>query len=95
MIASKTKDFSDGKSLISDYVTEEEIYACTSCNACVEACPINISPVEIIIDLRRYLVMEKGISPREWTVMFSNTENNYAPWAFNPEDRSKWTNELG
>ncbi len=95
MMTGESKDFSDGKSLLSDYITEEEIHACTTCNACAEACPINISPVEIIIDLRRYLVMEKGISPREWTVMFSNTENNYATWAFNPEERSKWTNELG
>lgn len=91
MIDSGNKDFSDGKSLLSDYITEEEIYACTTCNACVEACPINISPVEIILDLRRYLVMEKGVSPREWTLMFSNTENNYAPWAFNPEQRAEWT----
>lgn len=91
IIVSGTKDFSDGRSLLSDYITEEEIYACTTCNACVEACPINISPVEIILDLRRYLVMEKGVSPREWTIMYTNIENNFAPWAFNPAQRGVWT----
>jgi heterodisulfide reductase subunit C len=80
----------DGKSLLFDYITEEELRACTTCNACVEECPVSISPVDIIVQLRRYLVMEKSSAPQEWTMMFSNIENNFAPWKFSPTDRSKW-----
>jgi heterodisulfide reductase subunit C len=80
----------DGKSLLFDYITEEELRACTTCNACVEECPVSISPVDIIVQLRRYLVMEKSSAPQEWTMMFGNIENNFAPWKFSPTDRSKW-----
>lgn len=86
----KGMDIQDGKSLLYDYITEEELRACTTCNACVEECPVSISPVDIIIQLRRYLVMEKSTAPQEWTMMFGNMENNFAPWKFSPNDRSKW-----
>ncbi len=86
----KGMDIQDGKSLLNDYITEEELRACTTCNACVEECPVSISPVDIIIQLRRYLVMEKSTAPQEWTMMFGNIENNFAPWKFSPDDRSKW-----
>jgi ferredoxin len=82
----------DGKSLLRDYITEEEIWACTSCNACTEACPVNINPLEIIVDLRRYLIMEESKSPESITVMFNNIENNGAPWAFAATDRANWRN---
>lgn len=87
------KDFEDGKSLIGDYITEEEIWACTSCNACVQECPVNIDPLEIIIDLRRYLVMEESKLPSELATMNTNIENNQAPWQFSPADRFNWVNE--
>lgn len=87
------KDFKDDKSLLRDYITEEEIWACTSCNACVESCPINIDPLSIIIDLRRYLVMEESKAPTELTGMFSNIENNGAPWQFAQADRLNWKDE--
>lgn len=86
-------DFDDGKSLLGDYISEEELWACTTCNACVEECPINISPLEIIIDLRRYLVMEESKSPTELNGMYTNIENNGAPWAFSQADRLKWVEE--
>ncbi len=82
----------DGKSLIRDYITEEELWACTSCNACTESCPVNINPLEIIVDLRRYLIMEESKSPDSITVMFNNIENNGAPWAFAASDRDNWRN---
>jgi heterodisulfide reductase subunit C len=87
------KDFNDGKSLLYDYVTEEEIWACTTCNACVQECPVMISPLEIIIDLRRYLVMEESKIPSELVTMNTNIENNQAPWQFSPTDRLKWKEE--
>jgi heterodisulfide reductase subunit C len=80
----------DSKSLIRDYISEEEIWACTTCNACTEACPVNINPMEIIVDLRRYLIMEESKSPESITVMFNNIENNGAPWAMSPADRGNW-----
>lgn len=86
-------DADDGKALLGDYITEEEIWACTSCNACVEACPVNIDPLSIIVDLRRYLVMEQSKVPTELAGMFSNIENNGAPWQFSPADRLKWAEE--
>ncbi len=86
-------DFEDGKSLLFDYISEEEIWACTSCNACVEECPINIDPLSIIIDLRRYLVMEESKMPTEIAGMTTNIENNGAPWQFSPSDRLNWANE--
>jgi Fe-S oxidoreductase len=74
-----------------NYITEEEIRACTTCQACVEACPVSISPLDIIVQLRRYQAMEESNVPQEWTAMFSNTENNFAPWKFSPDDRDAWT----
>lgn len=83
----------DGKSLLGDYITQEEIWACTSCNACVQACPVNIDPLEIIMDLRRYLVMEESKMPSELATMNTNIENNQAPWQFSPSDRLNWKDE--
>jgi len=87
------KEYSDGKSLLGDYITEEEIWACTSCNACVQECPVNIDPLSIIIDLRRFLVMEESKMPTELTGMLTNIENNGAPWQFSQNDRLNWANE--
>ncbi|MBS1948597.1 MAG: (Fe-S)-binding protein [Bacteroidetes bacterium] len=79
----------DGKNLL-NYISVEELRACTSCNACVEECPVSISPLEIIFEMRRALVMEDSNAPQEWNAMFSNIENNFAPWKFSPEDRDGW-----
>lgn len=87
-------DFDDGKTLMGDYISEEEILACTTCNACVEECPINISPLDIILQLRRYKVMEEAQAPASWNGMFSNLENNMAPWKFSPSDRFNWVDGL-
>ncbi len=84
----------DGKSLLGDYITKEEINACTSCNACAEACPILINPLEIILELRRYTAMEESGSPASWNSMFQNIETNFAPWKFPASDRFNWANEL-
>ncbi len=83
----------DGKSLLGDYISPEEVWACTSCNACVEACPINIDPLSIIVDLRRNLVMEDAAMPSELAGMLTNIENNGAPWQFAQSDRLNWLNE--
>jgi heterodisulfide reductase subunit C len=83
----------DGKSLLHDYISVEELRACTTCNACVEECPVSISPLDIILELRRSLVMEESNAPAEWNGMFSNIENNFAPWKFAPDDRDAWTNQ--
>ena len=85
--------FPDNKSLLNDYITPEELWACTSCNACVEECPVNISPLSIIIDMRRYLVMEQSAAPMPINNMMSNIENNGAPWQYNQQDRLNWKNE--
>lgn len=85
----------DGRSLLRDHISEEELRACTTCNACVEECPVSIRPVDIILEMRRYLVMEESNAPAEWTMMFGNVENNFAPWKFSPEDRDQWTKEVG
>lgn len=83
----------DGKQLLGDYITSEELWACTSCNACVESCPIGIDPLSIIMDMRQYLVMEQSAAPSDLNNMMSNIENNGAPWPFNKQDRLLWTNE--
>jgi heterodisulfide reductase subunit C len=83
----------DGKQLLDDYITREELWACTSCNACAEACPVSISPLSIILDMRRYLVMEQSAAPTELNNMMTNIENNGAPWPYNQMDRLNWKNE--
>ncbi len=83
----------DGKGLLDTYITREEIWACTSCNACVEQCPVNINPLEIIIGLRQYAVMEESQAPSSINNMFSNLENNGAPWKYSQADRANWTNQ--
>jgi len=83
----------DGKTLLNDYITKEEINACTSCNACVEACPVLINPLEIILELRRYVAMEESGSPASWNSMFQNVETNFAPWKFSPSDRFNWASQ--
>ena len=80
----------DGKTLLNDYITKEELWACTSCNACVQECPISIDPLSIILDMRRYLVMEESSAPLELNNMMSNIENNGAPWPYNQMDRLNW-----
>jgi ferredoxin len=84
----------DGKSLLGDYITTEEIWACNTCQACVQECPVNINPLEIIMELRRYILMEESKNPGSWTTMFSNLENNGAPWQFSPSDRARWAKEI-
>jgi len=81
----------DGKQLINDYISVEELRACTTCNACVQECPVSISPLDIIMELRRSLIMEDSNAPQEWNGMFSNIENNFAPWKLSPDDRDAWT----
>jgi heterodisulfide reductase subunit C len=83
----------DNKSLLNDYITPEELWACTSCNACVEECPVNISPLSIIMDMRRYLVMEQSAAPQSLNAMMTNIENNGAPWQYNQMDRLNWKDE--
>ncbi len=90
----KNKDYTDNKSLIRDYISEEELWACTTCNACAKECPININHPTLIVDMRRYLVMEEGSAPGELKTVFSNIENNGAPWQFSPEDRLLWAKDL-
>lgn len=87
------KGATDDKKLLGDYISSEELWACTSCNACVETCPISIDPLSIIIDMRRYLVMEQSAAPAELNAMMTNIETNGAPWPFNQLDRANWSNE--
>lgn len=88
------KEFKDdGKTLLHQYISVEELRACTTCNACVQECPVSISPLEIIIELRRSLIMEESNAPAEWNAMNSNIENNFAPWKFNPDERDAWMHE--
>lgn len=88
----KLKD--DGKSLLGDYIQTEELRACTTCQACVQACPILINPLDIILQLRRYQAMEESNAPAAWNAMFQNVENNQAPWKFSPGDRFNWAEQL-
>lgn len=83
----------DGKKLIDDHITREELRACTTCNACVEACPVLIDPLSIIMELRRYMIMEESSAPQEWNLMMQNIENNAAPWQYNQADRLNWAND--
>ncbi|WP_138433402.1 (Fe-S)-binding protein [Winogradskyella algicola] len=83
----------DGKQLLGDYITNEELWACTTCNACVEECPVSINPLSIILDMRRYLVMEQSAAPMELNNMMTNIENNGAPWPYNQMDRLNWAKE--
>jgi len=82
------------KTLLGDYITKEEINACTNCNACVEACPVMINPLDIIMQLRRYVAMEESAAPPAWNAMFQNVETNFAPWKFAPTDRFNWASEM-
>ena len=91
--ANKGEFKDDGKQLLDDYITREELWACTSCNACVEACPVSIDPLSIIIDMSRYLVMEQSAAPTELNNMMTNIENNGAPWPYNQMDRLNWKDE--
>lgn len=93
-LAQKGSGLNDGRSLLGDYITREEINACTSCNACFEACPVMINPLEIILELRRYVAMEESGSPASWNTMFQNIETNFAPWKFSPSDRFNWADEI-
>jgi heterodisulfide reductase subunit C/nitrate reductase gamma subunit len=88
------KEYTDNKSLMRDYITEEELWACTTCNACAQECPININHPSIIVDMRRYLVMEEASAPGELKSMFNYIENNGAPWQFSAEDRLLWAKDL-
>src|SRR5690606_21808506 len=83
----------DGKQLLDDYISREEIWACTTCNACVEACPVSIDPLSIIMELRQYLVIEQSAAPNELNIAMSNIENNGAPWPYNQMDRLNWKEE--
>jgi heterodisulfide reductase subunit C len=93
IIDEKGKWEDDGKKLVHDYISAEELWACTTCNACTQACPVNIDPLSIIVDLRRYLVMEESAAPQELNLMMANIENNSAPWQFNQQDRLNWAKD--
>ena len=84
----------DGKSLLHDYITAEELWACTSCQACVQVCPVLIHPLHIINQLKRYMALEESKQPAEWNGMYSNIENNFAPWKFSPDERDRWAEEM-
>jgi heterodisulfide reductase subunit C len=87
------ENYEDGRSLF-DYISNEELHACTNCNACVEACPVLINPLDIIQEMRRNLILEQSVSPDSWNAMFNTVENNGAAWAFSSDERAKWANEF-
>ncbi|TLV00143.1 (Fe-S)-binding protein [Dyadobacter luticola] len=94
MLANKGEFVDDGKQLIGDYILEEEILACTTCNACVQECPVLINPMDIILQLRRHNIMDESKAPNSWNMMFQNLETNQAPWKFSPGDRLNWAQKL-
>ncbi len=94
-LVNEGRDYDDGKALVRNYISEEELWACTTCNACAQECPININHPTLIVDMRRYLFMEESAAPGELNTMFTNVENNGAPWQYAPEDRLKWAEEAG
>jgi heterodisulfide reductase subunit C len=89
----KGEEINEDNKLLGNYITPEELWACTSCNACVEECPVNINPLSIITDMRRYMVMEESSAPQELNIMMTNIENNGAPWQYNQMDRLNWKDE--
>lgn len=88
------ENFDDGKSLLGDFISKEELWACTTCQACVEECPVGINPLDIIYQLRRYMILEEADTPEAWTQMLTSVENNGAPWQLSPDDRFKWADEF-
>ncbi|WP_439559691.1 4Fe-4S dicluster domain-containing protein [Dyadobacter sp.] len=94
MLANNGQFVEDGKQLIGDYILEEEILACTTCNACVQECPVLINPLDIILQLRKYKIMDEAKAPASWNAMFQNLDTNQAPWKFSPGDRLNWTQNL-
>lgn len=92
-VAAKNYVFEDGKALLGNYISHEELLACTSCNACVDACPININPLEIITELKRFKIMEESVAPQSWNMMFANLESSFSPWKFAPTDRFNWAKD--
>lgn len=95
LLVQEGKDYDDGRALVRDWITAEELWACTTCNACAQECPININQPSLIVDMRRYLFMEESAAPGELNSMFTNIENNGAPWQYPPEDRLEWATEVG
>jgi Fe-S oxidoreductase len=89
----KGEEINEDNKLLGNYITPEELWACTSCNACVEECPVNINPLSIITDMRRFMVMEESSAPQELNIMMTNIENNGAPWQYNQMDRLNWKDE--
>ncbi|MGB8490014.1 MAG: (Fe-S)-binding protein [Bacteroidales bacterium] len=94
LLVKNGRDYNDSRALLRDYISEEELWACTTCNACAQECPVNINQPSLIVDMRRYLVLEEASAPGELKGVFSNIENNGAPWQYSPEDRLNWTNDL-